>query len=104
MHARLIKAVSMITGLMALLLCMATPAVAGSDAHHGTQVSAVMTDMPCCPQKAPATAKACGQQCPLIAQADFRFEHAVRAMPLRFDLHHDAFAGLSYPPQAPPPR
>ncbi|MBP2160556.1 MULTISPECIES: hypothetical protein [Asticcacaulis] len=104
MHARLIKAVSMIAGLLALLLCMAAPAMAGSAAHHGTQVSAAMADMPCCPQKAPATAKACGQQCPMIAQADFRFEHAVRAIPLRFDLHQDDFASLSYSPQAPPPR
>lgn len=104
MHARLIKAVSMIAGLLALLMCVAAPAMAGPDAHHMTQVSASMPDMPCCPEKAPAAAKACGQQCPLIAQADFRFEHAVRATQLSFDLKHDDFASLSYSPQAPPPR
>lgn len=94
----------MIAGLMALLLCMAAPAVAGPDAHHMPQVSASMPDMPCCPEKAPAAAKACGQQCPLLAEADFRFEYAARALPLSFALRQDAFAGLSYPPQAPPPR
>jgi hypothetical protein len=103
MYARLIKAVSMIAGLLALLLCVAVPAAAHE--MPMTQAHALMpSDMPCCPEKAPASSKACGQQCPLLAQADFRFEHRARVSRFSFAVTRDDFASRSYQPLAPPPR
>jgi hypothetical protein len=103
MYARLIKAVSMIAGLLALLLCVAVPAAAHE--MPMTQAHALMaSDMPCCPENAPASSKACGQQCPLLAEADFRFEHTACTSPLSFAVTRDDFANLSWQPLAPPPR
>jgi hypothetical protein len=106
MRARLITAVSMISGLLALLICMATPGVAAAAMHHMpmSQAHASMpSDMPCCPEKAPVS-KTCGQQCPILAEADFSFHYMSRALALSFASTDDRFAGLSYSPQVPPPR
>jgi hypothetical protein len=101
MRERVYTAVSIIAGLLALLLCMAAPTTAMPVSHDMVSAHA---DMPCCPEKAPAAAKTCGQQCPLLAQAEFHFEYTTLTLLMRYVRQHDHFASLTYQPQAPPPR
>lgn len=108
MHRRLrFNAVSMIMGLMAMILCVSTPAAAETMMNHpamGAVSANEMPEMPCCPEKAPAVYKACGLQCPVIAPASYDFAVVMKTDTLTFTVNSAHYGGITFGPRAPPPR
>jgi hypothetical protein len=94
----------LLLGLAALLLCVSAPAYAqsvtsiGPVAHGETH-----DDMPCCPE-VPTSINACALHCPLVVSPAFAFDHVPAENPVKFYIAPKRQWGLSYAPQAPPPR
>lgn len=97
----------MIMGLLAMVLCVSTPAAAETMMNHSAMgaVSAnEMPDMPCCPENAPAVYKACGLQCPVIAPSSYDFTMVMKTEVLTFAVKPAHYDGITFGPRAPPPR
>lgn len=108
MHRRIrFNAVSMFMGLMAMILCVSTPASAETMVGHPAMRSVSaneMPEMPCCPEKTPAVYKACGLQCPVIAPSSFDFAVVMKTDVLTFTIKPAHYDGIIFGPRAPPPR
>lgn len=97
----------MIMGLMAMILCVSTPAAAETMMTHsamGAVYANDMPDMPCCPEKAPAVYKTCGLQCPVIAPSSYDFAMVMKTDVLTFTIKPAHYDGITFGPRAPPPR
>lgn len=98
------KAIALMIGMLAMLVCMAAPASAAPGSHHqGMAAMESTSDMPCCPEKS-STIKACSQMCPSIAAVTFGLAYVPIFRTLQFQIGVQIRTGLTYDPLAPPPR
>jgi hypothetical protein len=108
MRSGLFQIIGLLCGLIAMLACLQTPAAAGSpmlpEAGGSHAAMDVTSDMPCCPDKGTAQLKVCSQPCAVIAVENFNMVYRPYIRPLRFRFGTSRGTGITYDPEAPPPR